>query len=94
VREAEKIERFRPPLAAPGSIPGGVPPELDQSRLLRMQLQTKLREPVTQISQEPLGVLTMLKARHIVISEPRKDDISSRVTLAPLVGPQVKHVVE
>ena len=60
------------PVAAPGSILGGVPPELDQPRLLRMQLQTELREPVAQIGQEPLGVLTMLKARHVVVGEPRR----------------------
>jgi hypothetical protein len=94
VRETEKLERLRLPVAAPGSVLGGAPPELDQPRLLRMQLQPELREPVAQISQKLLGVLTMLKARHVVIGEPRKDDISSRVTPAPLVGPQVKHVVQ
>ena len=59
-----------------------------------MQLQTELREPVAQIGQEPLGVLTMLKARHVVVGEPREDHVPARVTPPPLVGPQVEHVVQ
>ena len=55
-----------------------------------MQLQTELREPVAQVSQEPLGVVSMLKARHVVIGEPHENDVSSRVAPAPLV----KHVMK
>src|ERR1035438_10168313 len=54
VREPQEVERLRLPVAAPGSILGGVPPELDQPRLLRLQLQTELREPVAEIGEEPL----------------------------------------
>ena len=76
------------------SISGGEPTELDQPRFLRMQLQTKLREPVAEIGKEPLSVLTMLKARHVVVGEPREDHVPARVTPAPLVGPQVEHVMQ
>ena len=73
MREAEKLERLR--LAEPTSlaITGGVPPELDQPRLLGVQLQTELREPVAQLSPEPFGVLPVLKPHHEVIS-PTHDD--------------------
>ena len=94
MREPQEVERLRLPVAAPGSILGGVPPELDQPRLLRMQPHAELRESLAEIGEEPLGVLAMLKARHVVIGEPREDNIPSRVTPSPLVGPQVEHVVE
>ena len=59
-----------------------------------MQLQTELREPVAQIGEEPLGVLTMLEARHVVVGEPREDHVPARVAPSPLVGPEVEHVVQ
>ena len=67
-----KLERLRLPVAARRSILGGEPPELDQPRLLRMQLQPEPREPVAQVSQEPLGVVSMLEAHHVVVGEPRR----------------------
>ena len=62
----EIVMRFtqdRPPLVVaqmcvkPGkpdvsSLPGGVPPELDQPRLARVQFQPELREPAAQLCQE------------------------------------------
>jgi len=59
-----------------------------------MQLQAELREPVAEVGQEPLGVLTMLKARHVVVSEPHENHVPARVSPPPLVGPQIEHVVE
>ena len=94
VREAQKIERLRLGDPAALSVSGGEPSELDQPRLLRMQLQSELREPVAEIGEEPLGVLTMLEAHHVVVGEPREDHVPARVTPAPLVGPQVKDVMQ
>jgi hypothetical protein len=73
---------------------GGEPSELDQPRLVRVQLQPELREALAEISEEPLGVLTMLKARHIVVGVPHENHVPPRVAPPPLVGPQVKHVVQ
>jgi hypothetical protein len=49
MREAKKLERLR--LAKPTrcAIPGGMSPELDQPRLLGIELQTELREPVAKL---------------------------------------------
>ena len=79
MREAEELERLR--LAEPTGLrdPGGVPPELDQPRLLGIQLQTELREPVAKLRPEPLGVLPMLKAHHEVIGVAHDDHITARV---------------
>ena len=46
------------------SVSEGKPPELDQSRLVRMQFQTELRQPLLKITQESLGVSPVLKAQH------------------------------
>src|SRR3970040_861680 len=56
VREAEEVERLRLPLAGPPPTLGRIRAELQQSCLLGVQLQAKLREPLAQLSQEPLGV--------------------------------------
>ena len=42
---------------------GGEPPELDQPRLVRMQLQPELREPLTKLGEEPLRIVLMLETR-------------------------------
>ena len=52
-----------------------------------MQLQAELREPLAQISQEPVGVITTLKARQIVVGEPHENHVPARVAPPPLVGP-------
>jgi hypothetical protein len=57
VREAQETGRLR--LAGPAClpVPGGMPPELDQPRLARVQFQPGLREPAAQLVQEPLSVI-------------------------------------
>src|ERR1019366_1055743 len=87
------LERLR--LAKPTrcAIPDGVPPELDQPRLLGVQLQPELREPVAKLGPEPLGVLPMLKPHHEVISPAHDDHITARMPSPPLVSPEVKDVV-
>ena len=94
MREAEKLERLRLPESTLLTSLGGEPAELDQSRLLRMQLQTELREPVVKVGEEPLGVLTALEAHDVVVGEPRQDHVPARVPRSPLVGPQVEDVVQ
>jgi len=44
--------------------PGSEPPELDQSRLPRMQFQTELGQPFSKCFQEPLRFDSVLKAHH------------------------------
>ena len=44
----------------------GEPPELDQSRLLRMQLQAELRQTFSKFLEETLGFRTAFEAHHKV----------------------------
>src|SRR5438552_17864991 len=93
MREAEEINRLR--LAEPARLPpGGVPPELDQARLARVQSQGELREPLAKVRQEPLRVTLMLKARDEVIRETHDDHVTARVAAPPPAGPQVEDIVE
>ena len=80
------------PRASP--VLGGEPPELDQPRLLGVQLQAELREPCAKIGQEPLGVIPVLEAHHEVVGEAHDDHVTARVPTPPLVGPQVEDVVQ
>src|SRR4051794_37103791 len=44
--------------------------QLDQPRLVGMQFQAELREPVAKLREEPLGLISMLEAHHVVVSKP------------------------
>ena len=76
------------------SILGGEPPELDQTRLLGVQLQGELRESFAQVRPEPLGVVPVLESHHGVVGETHDDHVTARVPSSPLVGPKVEDVVE
>ena len=94
MREPEELKRLGLAKPASLSIPGGEPPELDQPRLFRMQFQAELREPLAKVMQEPLGVVTVLESRYVVVGEPREDHVPARVSPAPLMGPEVENVVQ
>ena len=90
VREAQKPERLRLAKSTRRAIPGGVPSELDQPRLLSVQLQTEFREPVAKLDREPLGVLPVLEPHHEVISPTDDDHVTARLPSPPLVSPQIE----
>jgi hypothetical protein len=87
MRQAQELERLRLPVATRVASFGGIPSELDQPRLVRMQCQAEFREPLAEIGEEPLGVLAMLEARQKVVSEPREDNVPARPAASPLIGP-------
>ena len=68
VSESQEYKGFWFSLATPFSISEGKPPELDQPRLVRMQFQTELYQPLLKITQEPFGISPVLKAQHKVSS--------------------------
>src|SRR4029453_671764 len=94
MREAQEVERLRLALTPGCPVPGGMPPELDQPGLLRVQLQPELREPAAQPGPEPLSVLPVLEPDDEIVSETHDDHITARVPLPPPVGPQVQDVVQ
>jgi hypothetical protein len=55
----------------------GKPPELDQSRLLRMQFQIELRQTFSKLFEETLGSRRAFEAHHKIVGA------SARVLRAP-----------
>jgi hypothetical protein len=93
-RKPQKIERLRLTLTTVGAVVGGEPPELDQPRLIRVQLQPKLRHTPTKIDKEPLRIRPVLEAADKIIREAHDDHLTASVMPPPPIGPQIKNVVQ
>src|SRR5713226_5542815 len=79
MRETEKVECLGLTVASPSPVLYCIPPELDEARLLRMQLQPELRESLTQLGQELLGLVFVFKAQRKVIGETDDNDVPKRL---------------
>src|SRR6266511_1772908 len=94
MREAEEVERLGLADASRLAGPGGVAPELDEPRLVGMQFQTELRQPLAKVGEEPPSVTLMFEPGDKVISEAHDDHVTVGVATSPLPGPPVEDVVE
>ena len=94
VREPEERECFRFPLASLPPIRRRKASELDQPRLLRMNLQPELRQPLLKISQEPLSICPVLEAGDEIVSVANHNHVPLRDFLPPDLDPQIEHVVQ
>jgi hypothetical protein len=94
VSESQEYKGFWFSLATPFSISEGKPPELDQPRLVRMQFQTELHQPLLKITQESFGVSPVLKAQHNIVGISDNYDIARCHFLAPSFHPQIEHVMQ
>ena len=63
VRQAQEVERLRFAQTPLASLPGRMPPELDQPGLVRVQLQPELREPLAKLRQELPRILLGPRSR-------------------------------
>src|SRR5258708_22442130 len=66
MREAQERKGLWLSLAAPLPVLFGEPPELDQSRLLRMQFRAELRQTFSKLLEETLGFRPAFEAHHKV----------------------------
>ncbi len=94
MRETKKIERLGPPEPTRRPPSSSVPPEFDQPRLLRMQLQVELREPLPKVDKKPLRIGLMLETHNEIVSETHNNHITMRMPTSPPVGPQVEDIVQ
>ena len=92
--ETEEVERFRLSLATTLAVVGGEPPKLNQACFVGMQFQRELVETVPQVLVEPLSIRTVFEAHHDVVSKTHHDNVTARMPTPPLIGPQIKHVVQ
>src|SRR5271167_857308 len=95
VREAQEVKApRRAPITAILPIAPRTAPELDQSRLLGVQFQSKARKPFAQLGEEPLGLDLMLEPNDKVIGKAHHDDITAGLLLPPSLDPQVEHIMQ
>src|ERR1035437_362334 len=94
MREAQEIKRLGFPVATSHPCSGSIAPELDESRLVGMQLQAELRQSLTKVGKELLRIGLMLESGHEVISKPHDDHVTVGVLASPLPDPPVEDIVE
>ena len=92
--EPQKYEGLRFSLTTPFSVSEGKPPKLNQPRLVRMQFQTELHQPLLKITQKPLGVSPILKTQHKIIGVADHYDIARCHFLAPSFHPQIEYLMQ
>jgi hypothetical protein len=94
VREAQKVEALRFPVATVSPILVRIAAKFDEPRFLGMQLKAKLRESFADFREESLGLLSMLEPNDEVIGETHDDHVTLRLRLSPLLDPKVEYVVQ
>src|ERR1051325_1794655 len=73
---------------------GAMAPERDQTCLLGVQSQTEFGQPFPQLLQELLGLVSMLKPQHCIISVANCYNISLRLPMPPLMHRSEEHTSE
>jgi len=94
VREPEKVERLRVTLPPISTVGCGESTKLDQPGLVRVQRQSEFRKPFLQVMQKPLRRLLALESHYAVVGIANDDDITPGLLLAPVVRPQIEHVMQ
>src|SRR6478752_5300106 len=94
VGKAQKVERLRFPEPVLLPVLRRETAELDQTGLVRMQLQIELREPCMKLAQEPSRIIEVLEPDHEVVGEPGDDHVAPGVPIPPVPDPQVENVME
>jgi hypothetical protein len=94
VREAEEVKRFRATFATHCATFDRVATELDQPRLVLVQLQAELGAPQPEFFQARYRFASMFKANHEVVRIADDDDVAPAAVLPPPLHPQVQDVVQ
>ena len=94
MREPEEVEGLRFTLSRAASVLARKAPELDQPRLLGMQLQPELAQPFGHRTLEALGIVSVLEPGNPIVGIPHRDHVASGVSSPPLLYPQVERVVQ
>src|SRR5690242_16360733 len=87
MRKSQKVERLRLPFSSLFPVDFGKPPELNPARLVWVQFQPELPQPLPKFLQEPVRVSPMLKTENIIVGISDDNDITSRALPAPGVHP-------
>src|SRR6202162_4443580 len=90
MRKTQEVECLRFAVATVSSILLRIAAELDDSRLVGMQLQSELCESFAQFRQKPLCFVTMLEPRNEIVSKTDDDHLAVRLLLSPSLDPEVE----
>src|SRR5262249_55152812 len=82
------------PRAAAGSCGCRKAAELDQARLLTLQLQVELSQPLLQLPSKALGIGPGLKTEDEVVGVAHDDHIVAGLRPSPALDPEVEYVVQ
>jgi hypothetical protein len=93
VGEAKEVESLGLTLVPVLSVLRRKATELDQTGLLRVELERELRESFAKLVQAPIGFRLVLEADDEVIRIADDDDIATSA-LAPVVDPQIEDIVQ
>lgn len=94
VGKPQKVEGLRLAQSTPSPLDGGIPTELDQPGLLRVQFQPELFEPTAQRFEEPPRFAFVLKTQHTVVRVADHNHIPGGLMSAPVVRPEIKYVMQ
>ena len=87
----QEVEGLRLALTSTPALLSRERPELDQARLVRVQLQGELADPLGQLRPEPLGIRGVVESDDDVIRVAHDDHLATRLRLPPAPDPQVEH---
>jgi hypothetical protein len=94
VREAEKVERLGFAFSSLFPVAFGKLPELNPARLVGVQFQPELPQPLPKILQKAIRFRPMLEPEYVIIRVPDDNNIALRTLLAPDVHPQVEYIMQ
>jgi hypothetical protein len=94
VRETQEIKRLTLTSAFPFASSRATATKLDQACLRGMKIEAELVESLTERRQASSCVCLMLETDHEVVRVSEDDTIACRMTLSPLVDPQIENVVQ
>jgi hypothetical protein len=94
VHESQEVEGFRFPLPPFQSILGGKTSKLDQAGLVRMDRQTELCKPLSQLLLKSPSIFAVLKPHDEIVRKADDNHIAASLPLPPLLDPQIEYIVE
>ena len=90
---SKEREGFRLSLPALLPVSFGILPELNQPRLVRVQFQAELRQPLSELNEKTFGFCPAFEAHHKIVSVADDNYFAHRHFLAPSFYPQIENVV-
>jgi hypothetical protein len=93
MREAQEVERLGLAQSSPLTPLPRKTAELDEPRLVRVQLQAKLGQSLPEGCEELLGLLSVLESEDRVVGIADDANIALALPLPPSVSPEIEGIV-